>query len=188
MSALLKISRMIDALNERVGRAVIWLVLVTVFVSAGNALARYLFSSGSNAWLELQWYLFAAIFLLCAGYTLLHDEHIRIDVVFSQWPPRVQRWINIFGTVFFLLPVSITILWLSWPVFVNAWVSGEISANAGGLVRWPARLLVPVGFLLLCLQGLSELIKNIGVLRGDLPDAVPDTVPPVATVLEHQDR
>ncbi len=188
MNGLLKISRNIDALNERVGRAVIWLVLITVFVSAGNALVRYLFNAGSNAWLELQWYLFAAIFLLCAGYTLLHDEHIRIDVVFSQWPPRVQRWINVFGTVFFLLPVTITILWLSWPVFVNAWVTGETSANAGGLIRWPARLLVPVGFLLLCLQGLSELVKNIAILRGDIPDVTSDHAPTVASILEQQDR
>ncbi len=188
MNGLLKISGKIDALNERVGRVVIWLVLITVFVSAGNALARYLFNSGSNAWLELQWYLFAAIFLLCAGYTLLHDEHIRIDVVFSQWPPRVQRWINVFGTVFFLLPVSITILWLSWPVFVNAWVTGETSANAGGLIRWPARLLVPVGFLLLCLQGLSELVKSIAILRGDIPDVTSEHAPTVASILEQEDR
>jgi len=187
MKLLLTISRAIDALNERVGRVVIWLVLITVVVSAGNAMARYLFSSGSNAWLELQWYLFAAIFLLCAGYTLLHDEHIRIDVVFSRWPRRVRHWIDIFGTVFFLLPVSIIILWLSWPVFVNAWVTGEISANAGGLIRWPARLLVPVGFLLLCLQGVSELIKNIAVLRGDIPDAMPDHEPTVATILQEQE-
>lgn len=187
MKLLLTISKAIDALNERVGRAVIWLVLFTVLVSAGNAMARYLFNSGSNAWLELQWYLFAAIFLLCAGYTLLHDEHIRIDVVFSRWPRRVRHWIDIFGTVFFLLPVSITILWLSWPVFVNAWVTGEISANAGGLIRWPARLLVPVGFLLLFLQGLSELIKNTAMLRGDIPDVMPDHEPTVATILQEQE-
>ena len=167
---MLTFSRWIDALNERIGRLVVWLVLVTVVISAGNALARYAFNSGSNAWLELQWYLFAAIFLLCAGYTLLHDEHIRIDVVASRLPVRVRHWIDIFGTVFFLLPVSITILWLSWPVFVNAWISGEVSANAGGLLRWPVRLLVPLGFLLLTLQGISELIKRIAMLRGLIED------------------
>jgi TRAP-type mannitol/chloroaromatic compound transport system permease small subunit len=167
---LLKVSRVIDALNARVGGIVIWIVLLTVIVSAGNALARYLFNSGSNAWLELQWYGFAAIFLLCAGYTLLHDEHIRIDVVFSRLPVRFRVWIDIVGTALFLLPVSITILWLSWPVFVNAWVSGEVSANAGGLVRWPVRLLVPLGFLLLTLQGISELIKRVAVLRGNISD------------------
>ena len=106
-----------------------------------------MFNSSSNAWLELQWYLFAAVFLLCAGYTLLHNEHIRIDVVSSRLSPRTQAWIDIFGTVFFLLPMSIFIMWLSWPIFVNAWVSSEISSNAGGLIRWPARLLVPVGLL-----------------------------------------
>ena len=158
MQTLLRISRAIDALNGRIGQALIWLVLAMALVSAGNATSRYLFNLSSNAWLELQWYLFAAVFLLCAGYTLLNDEHIRIDVVSSHLSRRAQVWIDIFGTVFFLLPVSIFIMWLSWPVFVNAWTSQEISSNAGGLIRWPARLLVPLGFFLLSLQGLSELI------------------------------
>ena len=170
MKLLLAVSRAIDALNERVGRAVLWLVLVMALVSAANALARYLFNLSSNAWLELQWYLFAAVFLLCAGYTLLHNEHIRIDVVSSRLSRRSQLWIDIFGAVFFLLPVSIFIMVLSWPIFVNAWVSNEMSGNAGGLIRWPARLLVPLGFFLLSLQGLSELIKRIAVLRGIVPD------------------
>ena len=176
MKVLLTISHAIDALNERVGRTVLWLVLVMALVSASNAMARYLFNLSSNAWLELQWYLFAAVFLLCAGYTLLHNEHIRIDVVLSRLSRRSQLWIDIFGTLFFLLPVSIFIMWLSWPVFVNAWTSQEISGNAGGLIRWPVRLLVPLGFFLLSLQGLSELIKRIAVLRGIIPD-LPDKPP-----------
>jgi len=170
MKFLLAISRSIDTVNERVGRLLLWLVLAMVLVSAGNATSRYLFSLSSNAWLELQWYMFAAVFLLCAGYTLLHDEHIRIDVIAGRLSRRTQIWIDIFGTVFFLLPMSVYILWLSWPIFLNAWHTGEVSTNYGGLVRWPARLMVPLGFLLLSLQGISELIKNVAVLRGDLPD------------------
>jgi TRAP-type mannitol/chloroaromatic compound transport system permease small subunit len=143
--------------------------------------ARYLFNLSSNAWLELQWYLFAAVFLLCAGYTLLHNEHIRIDVVSSRLSRRTQLWIDIFGTVFFLLPVTIFIMVLSWPIFSNAWVSNEISGNAGGLIRWPARLMVPAGFFLLSLQGISELIKRIAVLRGIIPDDV-DKPPPALII------
>ena len=181
MKSLLTISRATDALNERVGRAAIWLVLVMALVSAGNALTRYLFNQSSNAWLELQWYLFAAVFLLCAGYTLLHNEHIRIDVLSSRLSARSRLWIDIFGTLLFLLPVSLFIVWLSWPVFVNAWVSGEMSSNAGGLIRWPARLLVPAGFLLLSLQGLSELIKRVAALMGLIAD--PMARPPVPLVI-----
>ena len=170
MQTLLRISRAIDALNVKIGQALIWLVLVMALVSAGNAIFRYLFNLSSNAWLELQWYLFSAVFLLCAGYTLLNDEHIRIDVVSSHLSRRAQLWIDIFGTVFFLLPVSIFIMWLSWPVFMNAWTSQEISGNAGGLIRWPVRLLVPLGFFLLSLQGISEFIKRVAYLRGLIPD------------------
>jgi TRAP-type mannitol/chloroaromatic compound transport system permease small subunit len=185
MKVLLPISRAIDALNERIGQIVLWLVLVMALVSASNAVARYLFNLSSNAWLELQWYLFAAVFLLCAGYTLLHNEHIRIDVVSSRLSRRTQLWIDIFGTVFFLLPVTIFIMVLSWPIFANAWVSNEISGNAGGLIRWPARLMVPAGFFLLSLQGVSELIKRIAVLQGVVPDDMEKpppalVIPPVA--------
>jgi TRAP-type mannitol/chloroaromatic compound transport system permease small subunit len=170
MKTLLALSRAIDALNGHVGRAVTWLVLVMVAVSSLNALSRYLFNVSSNAWLELQWYLFAAVFLLCAGYTLLYNEHIRIDVVAARLPARTRLWIDVLGTLFFLLPVAAYLAWLSWPIFMNAWVSGEMSSNAGGLIRWPARLLVPAGFLLLFLQGVSELIKRIAALRGiDVP-------------------
>src|SRR5882672_7852526 len=152
---LLSFSRLVDAMNERVGRAVYWLILVAVLVSAGNAVVRYAFNRSSNAWLEIQWYLFSAVFLFCAGYTLLHNQHVRIDVI---------------GTLLFLLPMAITIMWLSWPVFTDAYRSHEISTNAGGLTVWPARLMVPVGFLLLVLQGFSELIKRIAYLRGLIPD------------------
>jgi TRAP-type mannitol/chloroaromatic compound transport system permease small subunit len=172
MSSLLAFSRAIDFVNERIGRLVYWLVLIMVLVSAANATSRYALNLASNAWLELQWYLFAAVFLLCAGYTLLHNEHIRIDVVAANLSRRKQMWIDVFGLVFFLLPMSIFIMWLSWPIFMNAWTSGEISGSAGGLIRWPARLLVPAGFLLLSLQGLSELIKRIAYLRGLIEDPV----------------
>jgi TRAP-type mannitol/chloroaromatic compound transport system permease small subunit len=170
MKGLLAFSRAIDWLNERVGRLVYWLILAMVLISAGNAVSRYALSMASNAWLELQWYMFSAVFLLCAGYTLLHNEHIRIDVVAGMWSRRTQIWIDVFGTLFFLLPMSVYIMWSSWPIFMNAWNSGEVSASAGGLVRWPARLLVPLGFFLLSLQGISELIKRIAYLKGMIPD------------------
>ena len=170
METLLKISRAIDGLNEKIGRLTYWLVLVAVLISAGNAVIRYAFNMSSNAWLEIQWYLFSAIFLFCAGYTLLHNQHIRIDVVTGRFSKRVQAWIDIFGTIFFLLPMAVTIMWLSWPVFVDTYQRHEVSSNAGGLVIWPARLLVPIGFLLLILQGLSELIKRVAFLLGLIAD------------------
>jgi TRAP-type mannitol/chloroaromatic compound transport system permease small subunit len=172
MKGLLALSRGIDVLNEHLGRLVYWCVLVMVLVSAGNATSRYALNMASNAWLELQWYLFSVVFLLCSGYTLLHNEHIRIDVVSSRLPRRTQVWIDVFGLIFFLLPMSLFIMWLSWPVFMNAWTSGEISGSAGGLIRWPVRLLVPAGFFLLSAQGFSELIKRIAFLRGLIPDPV----------------
>lgn len=172
LKRLLALSRLIDALNERVGRLVYWLVLAAVLVSAGNAVFRYLFNLSSNAWLEIQWYLFSAVFLLCAGYTLLHNEHIRIDVIAVRLSKRAQTWIDIFGCVFFLLPMALVIMWLAWPVFMDAYIHHEISSNAGGLVRWPVKLLMPVGFLLLALQGMSELIKRIAFLLGLIPDPV----------------
>jgi TRAP-type mannitol/chloroaromatic compound transport system permease small subunit len=167
---LLSVSRLIDALNERIGQILKWAILAAVLVSAGNAIIRYTLNNSSNAWLEIQWYLFAAVFLLCSGYTLLHNEHIRIDVVSGSLSRRAQVWIDVFGIIFFLLPMTGFIMWLSWPIFVNAWVSGEVSGSAGGLVRWPARLLVPLGFFLLTLQGISELIKRIAFLLGLIPD------------------
>ena len=166
----LKVSNLIDSLNNFVGRWAAWLTLIAVLVSSGNASVRYLFDNSSNAWLELQWYLFSAVVLLCGGYALLHHSHVRIDVVYSRFTRRTQLFIDVFGTLFFLLPMAILIMYLSWPVFVNAFVHHEMSSNAGGLVIWPARLLVPVGFFLLTLQGFSELIKRIAILQGKIPD------------------
>jgi TRAP-type mannitol/chloroaromatic compound transport system permease small subunit len=166
MQFFLALSRAIDAMNTRIGRTVFWLVLVVTLVSAGNAVVRYTFDRSSNAFLELQWYLFSAIFLFCAPYTLLKNEMVRIDVVNSRLSRRVQDWIEVLGICVFLLPVSIGIVYLSWPWFVQAYTRGEMSSNAGGLLIWPARLLVPVGFFLLSLQGLSQLIKQIAWMRG----------------------
>jgi TRAP-type mannitol/chloroaromatic compound transport system permease small subunit len=164
------LSRAFDAVSERVGRSIYWLVLVTVLISAANAVVRKLFNYSSNAFLEIQWYLFSLIFLFCAGYTLKHNEHVRIDIITSRFSPRVRAWIDILGTLFFLLPVAILIVWLAWPWFVDAYVRQEVSTNAGGLIIWPARLMVPLGFGLLVMQALSELIKRIAFLRGLIPD------------------
>jgi TRAP-type mannitol/chloroaromatic compound transport system permease small subunit len=168
--ALLTLSRAIDGLNALLGRSMIWLVLVAVIVSAANAIIRKAFDMSSNAFLEAQWYLFSAIFLLCSPYTLLRNEHIRIDVVAGRLSNRAQTWIDVFGTVLFLLPMALVITYLSWNVFVRSWNINEMSASAGGLIVWPARLLVPVGFFLLVLQGISQLIKLVAHLRGLGPD------------------
>lgn len=170
MGALLKLSRAIDWVNDRLGVAASWMVLGACLISAANAMSRYAFDLSSNAWLEIQWYLFAAVFLLCAGYALKHNQHVRIDVIASRCSRRTQAWIEVFGTVFFLLPMALLILALSWPVFMASWTSGEVSANANGLALWPARLLVPAGFALLVLQGIAEAIKRIAFLRGLAPD------------------
>lgn len=170
MGFLLKISALIDWLNERIGRATIWLVLIAVLVSAGNAIVRKAFDYSSNAYLEAQWYMFSAIFLLGAGYTLLHNEHIRIDIVSGRFSKRTQTWIDIFGTVMFMLPVTLVFLWFGTHFFLVSFESKEMSPNAGGLIVWPAKMLLPLGFLLLTLQGLSELIKRIAFLRGLIPD------------------
>jgi TRAP-type mannitol/chloroaromatic compound transport system permease small subunit len=169
---LMRLAALIDALNERVGKTVYWLVLVAVLVSAGNAIIRKLFNMSSNAFLELQWYLFSAVFLFGAGFTLLRNEHVRIDVLSGRLSPRAQAWIDIFGTVFFLLPMALLIMWLSWPIFIRTYTHGEISTNAGGLLIWPARFMVPVGFALLSLQGLSELIKRVAFVMGVGPDPI----------------
>lgn len=170
MNALLLLSQRIDAMTERVGKASIWLVLIVVLVSAGNALMRYLFNYSSNALLEIQWYLFGLIFFSCAGYTLLRNEHVRIDLISGRLSKRGQAWIDIFGILFFLMPMAIAIMGFSWPVFLHAFETGEMSNSAGGLIVWPARLMIPVGFFLLSLQALSELIKRIGFLQGLCPD------------------
>jgi TRAP-type mannitol/chloroaromatic compound transport system permease small subunit len=170
VSPLLSISRLIDRLNELVGQVFYWLILVMVLISALNAIVRKAFNYSSNGLLEIQWYLFSAIFLFLAGYTLLRNEHVRIDVIAGRLSKRAQTWIDIFGTLFFLLPMAILVMWLSWPVFVEAWQRHEMSTNAGGLIIWPARLMIPVGFALLVAQGISELIKRVAFLQGLIPD------------------
>jgi len=167
---LLRLSRVIDWINEHVGKTVYWLVVAAVVISAGNATSRYALNIGSNAWLELQWYLFSAVFLLCAGYTLLHNEHIRIDIIVGRFSDRVQAWIDLLGGLLFLMPMALVILWLGWPVFVESWNLNEVSSNAGGLIRWPVKLLMPIGFLLLTLQGISEIIKRVAFLLGLIPN------------------
>lgn len=170
MRLLLKFSHVIDRLNERVGQVVLWLVLVAVLISAGNAVIRKAFNVSSNAYLEVQWYLFSAVFLLCAGYVLLRNEHVRIDVVIGYLSKRKQIWIDIFGLTVFLLPAALLMGWLSWPLLVRAYVSGEMSQNAGGLIRWPVYALIPAGFALLVLQAISELIKRFAFLQGLIDD------------------
>lgn len=166
MSALLNLSRLIDRLNELVGRWVSWLVLAAVLISAVNAVVRKAFNTSSNAFLEIQWYLFAAVFLLAAGYTLLRQEHVKIDVILHRFSKRTQIKVEIFGIVAFLMPFVVITIDLVFPLVVRAFESGEMSSNAGGLIRWPVYALVPLGFALLGLQGISELIKRIGFLMG----------------------
>ena len=170
MPALLNFSRMIDQLNEWVGRWVSWLVLAAVLISAANAVVRKAFNFSSNAFLEIQWYLFAAVFLLGAGYTMLRQEHVRIDVVLSRFAKRTQVKIEMFGIVAFLMPFVITVVVLVWPLVTKAYISGEMSSNAGGLIRWPVFALVPAGFCLLGLQGVSEFIKRLAFLGGQGAD------------------
>jgi len=159
-----------------------------VIVSSGNATVRYLFDMSSNGWLELQWYLFSAVFLLGAGYTLLCNEHVRIDVLFARFNPRNRAWVDLFGGIVFLLPIAIIIAALSWPVFVESYFRHEVSADAGGLLRWPAKLLIPVGFLLLALQGVSEIVKRAAFLRGLIPDPFERHDHPVAEELRGAPR
>ncbi|HQT30050.1 MAG TPA: TRAP transporter small permease subunit [Thiobacillus sp.] len=168
MNALLALSRAIDALTERIGQFVIWLVMVATLVSAGNALARWALGASSNAWLEIQWYLFGAVFLLAAGYTLKHNGHVRIDIFYGRLGAKGQAVIDLIGGLFFLLPMAGLLAWLAWPMFMDAWTTQEMSPDSGGLLRWPVKLLLPVGFGLLALQGLAEIIKRIGVLTGAL--------------------
>ena len=170
VAALLKLSRLIDALSEFVGRWVSWLILFAVLVSAGNAIVRKAFDSSSNAWLEIQWYLFAAVFLLAAGYTMLRQEHVRIDVILGRFTKRTQIIIEAVCIVVFLFPFCIAVIDLVWPLVIKAYRTGEMSSNAGGLIRWPVFALVPAGFSLLLLQGVSEFIKRIAFLKGLIDD------------------
>ena len=166
MSALLQLSRLIDRISEWIGRWLAWLVLIMVLISAANATYRKAFSNSSNAFLEIQWYLFAAVFLVGAGYTLLRQEHVRIDVILGRFTRHTQVKVEIFGIVAFLLPLVFSVVHEVWPLVVQAYNSGEMSENAGGLIRWPVYAMVPIGFTFLGLQGLSELIKRIGFLKG----------------------
>ena len=170
MQALLALSRGIDRLNAFVGKYSIWLIFAATFISAANAIVRKAFDTSSNAFLEVQWYLFAWSFLIAAGYTLLHREHVRIDVINSRLSKKTQVWIDIIGFAFFLTPLCITILWLSMPVVIQMYQSGEVSGNPGGLIRWPVWVAIPIGITLLLLQGISELIKRIAFLTGNGPD------------------
>ena len=166
MDALLRFSRLIDSINDRFGLLANWLVLAACVISAGNAFMRYGFSLSSNAWLEIQWYLFAGMVMLGASHTLRVNEHVRVDVLYSRYGARTRLWLDLVGGILFLLPMTVIIGWLSWPLFANAWAVGEVSGNAGGLLRWPVKILIPLGFLLLTLQGLSEIIKRAAALAG----------------------
>jgi TRAP-type mannitol/chloroaromatic compound transport system permease small subunit len=171
MGPLLAYSRAVDSLNAAVGKLADWAVLLSCGISAGNAFIRYGFSYSSNAWLEVQWYLFGAIVMLGASYTLFRNEHVRVDLVYGNLGERARLWVDVFGFIFFMLPAMLLLAWMTWPFFVDSWVRHEGSPNAGGLLRWPVKLLLPVGFFLLCLQGFSELIKRVALLRGIQPTA-----------------
>ena len=170
MNGLLKFSKGVDWLNTQVGKYVIWLILASTVISGVNAVVRKAFDMSSNAYLEVQWYLFAAAFLLAAGYTLLNGEHVKIDVISGKLSKRAQIWIDVFGFVVFLTPMCLAILWYGIPFFMKGLYSGEMSSNAGGLIRWPVYLMMPLGFGLLLLQGLSELIKRVAFLQGLIED------------------
>lgn len=170
MQALLKFSRAVDWLNTQIGKYVIWLILASTIVSGVNAIVRKVFNVGSNAFLEIQWYLFAASFLIAAGYTLLNGEHVKIDVVSSKLSKRAQIWVDVVGFVCFLTPMCLAILWYGVPFFLKGYQSGEISSNAGGLIRWPVYAMIPLGFGLLLLQCWSELIKRLAFLQGLIED------------------
>jgi len=168
MELCLGLSRRIDAMNERIAFIADWLVLLSCLISAGNAFSRYAFNLSSNAWLEIQWYMFGAVIMLGTSYTLKKNEHVRVDIVYTNVSTRRQIGIDIFGFILFMLPATIIMAYLSWPVFHNSWVEGEVSGNAGGLIRWPIKIFLPLGFALLSLQGLSELIKRLAMLTGHM--------------------
>jgi len=168
VKVLLDLSLLIDAINKRLGYLANWMVLIACVISAANAMIRYAFDMSSNAWLEIQWYLFAGMVMLGASYTLKVNEHVRVDVFYSRYGDRTRLWLDFVGGIVFLLPMTVMIGWLGWPMVANSWAVGEVSSNAGGLLRWPVKLLVPVGFVLLSLQGLSEVIKRYAALTGRL--------------------
>lgn len=182
---MLSLSRAIDAVTAFIGRSVSWLILVAVLVSAGNAIIRKVFDTSSNAWLELQWYLYGTVFLLAAAYTLQKNEHVRIDIATAHLSKRTRDWIDLLGHVFFLLPLCLLMVWLSWPFVVNAYVANEVSVNAGGLVVWPAKAMVLAGFSLLLAQAISEIIKRWAVIRGLIDDPIAQhDLPPAVEEME----
>ncbi len=184
MQALLALSRGIDRVTELIGKSVMWLILLAVLVSAGNAIVRKTLNYSSNAWLELQWYLFGAAFMLAAAYTLKQNEHIRVDIFYASRSRATQHWIDLFGHVFFLLPFAVLMSWLLVPYALRAWTTGEISTNAGGLIIWPARALMAAGFVLLICQALSEIAKKIAVIAGVIEDPNPTLTAKEAAELE----
>jgi len=172
MTGLLALSRTIDAINTFLGKAVSWLLLLAALISAINATTRKLFNVSSNAWLEAQWYLFSAAFLVAAAWTLMGNEHVKVDLIYGRLSRRTQLWIEVFGTIFFLFPFCLITIYLSWPTVMEKFSTGEVSNNTGGLILWPVWAMIPLGFGLLALQGLSELIKRVAILSGALPDAI----------------
>ncbi|MFZ2100188.1 MAG: TRAP transporter small permease subunit [Oricola sp.] len=185
MALLLKLSRAIDAVTAFIGRSVSWLILIAVLVSAGNASIRKIFDASSNAWLELQWYLYGTVFMLAAAYTLQRNEHVRIDIVTAGLSKRVRDWIDLLGHIFFLLPFCGVLGYLSWIYFIHSVRSGEISVNAGGLVLWPAKAVITAGFILLLAQALSEIVKRFAVIRGLIEDPTQrHELPPAVEELE----
>jgi len=184
MQAFIALSRGIDRVTEFIGKSVVWLILLAVLVSAGNAVVRKTFNYSSNAWLELQWYLFGAAFMLAAAYTLKQNEHIRVDIFYASRTRATQHWIDLFGHVFFLLPFVLLMTWLLVPYTLQAINSGEISSNAGGLIIWPARALLLAGFVLLIFQAISEIIKKVAVIRGRMEDPNPTLSAKEAAELE----
>lgn len=173
MRVLLGISKVIDRVNEFIGKAVSWLILVSILISAGNAVIRKMFNESSNAWLELQWYLFGAAFLLAAAYTLKQNEHIRVDLVYGHLSRRAQHWIDLLGHIVFLMPFALLMVFYLFPYAVLSFRSGEMSTNAGGLIIWPAKAMLLIGFFLLAWQGISEIIKKIAVMLGNMDDPTP---------------
>ncbi len=185
MSSMLALSRMIDAITERIGKAMGWLILAAVLVSSINALIRFSINRSSNSWLELQWYLFGAVVLLGAAYTFKANEHIRIDILSSRLSKRTRNWIDVMGHIVFLMPLCIIIMWLGWPFFLRSFAQGEVSSSAGGLIVWPAKLLVPLGFTILFAQAISELIKRVAVMKGLIENPYgEETGPHGATAVE----
>ena len=174
MNVFLTLSRIIDGVSHLIGKLTMWLILATTLISAGNAIVRKLFDTSSNALLEIQWYLFAGVFMLGAGYVLLKNAHVRIDFISARLSPRTRNWIDAVGIVVVLIPFCLLTIHLGWAYFLQAWESGEVSSNAGGLIRWPVYLLIPAGFALLLMQSLSELIKRVLFLMGLAPDSLAD--------------